>query len=139
MHPVVNGLITVLYAILLAGGAGIALSAGLLPGHPAFSWLTAVLAGFGLGYGLIAAFVQGYDFAKPGGWLLMLVDFTWSLPNTVAGFLAQVIYIFFGHPSAELSCGHNWIAYKPWSTTQSFGNNVLQTIGTVCLGGAGAH
>jgi hypothetical protein len=97
------------------------------------------MAGFGLAYGLIAAWVQGYDFAQPSGWLLMLVDFTWSLANTVAGFLAQALYIFFGYPSADLSRGNNWIAYKPWTATQAFGNSVLQTIGTVCLGGAGAH
>jgi hypothetical protein len=139
MHPVLNGVITVLYATVLAGGVGIALSAGLMPGHLAFTWLTAVSAGFGLFYGLIAAFVQGYDFARPAAWLLMLVDFTWSLPNTIAGFLTQAVYIFFGHPSTELSRGHHWIAYKPWTSTQAFGNSVLQTVGTVCLGGAGAH
>jgi hypothetical protein len=139
MHPVLNGFITVLYATLLGGGVGIALSAGLLPGNPAFSWVTAVAASFGLGYGLIAGCVQGYDFTKVGSWLLMAVDFTWSLPNTVIGFLTQLVYIFFGHPSVALSRGHTWIAYKPWTTTQAFGNSVLQTIGTVCLGGAGAH
>lgn len=139
MRPVLNGVATVFYATLLAGGAGIGLSAGLMTGHQTFTWLTAAMAGFGLLYGMIAAFVQGYDFAKPSGWLLMLVDFTWSLPNTIAGFVTQLVYIFFGHPSADLSKGHNWIAYKPWSTTQAFGNSVLQTVGTVCLGGAGAH
>jgi hypothetical protein len=139
MHPALNGIITVLCATALAGGVGIGLSVGLMPGYPAFSWLTAVFAGFGLLYGVIAAFVESYDFAQPSGWLFMLVDFTWSLPNTVAGFLTQVVYIFFGHPSAALSRGYGWIAYQPWSSSSVFGNSVLQTVGTVCLGGAGAH
>jgi hypothetical protein len=139
MHPVLNGFITVILATALAGGGGIGLSAALMPDHAAFTWLTALMAGFGLLYGLIAAFVESYDFSKPSGWFLILVDFTWSLPNTVAGFAVQAIYIFFGYPSAELSRGHGWIAYKPWSTSSAFGNSVLQTIGTVCLGGAGAH
>lgn len=137
MHPVLNGLITVVLATALTGGAGLGLSTALT--HHPFSWLTAVLAGFGLLYGLIAAFVESYDFSAPSGWLLLLVDFTWSLPNTVLGFLMQAVYIFFGYPSAELSRGYGWIAYKPWSTSTTFGNTVLQTMGTVCLGGAGAH
>lgn len=139
MHPVLNGVITVLFATALAGGVGIGLSVALTADHMAFTWITAVGAAFGLCYGLIAAAVESYDFAKPSGWLLMLVDFTWSLPNTIAGFLTQAVYIFFGHPSADLSRGHGWIAYKPWTTTAAFGNTVLQTIGTVCLGGAGNH
>jgi hypothetical protein len=139
MHPVLNGIITVAYATALAGGAGIGVSVGVTADHQAFSWITAVMAGFGLLYGLIAACVESYDFARPSGWLLMLVDFTWSLPNTALGFVVQLVYIFFGHPSAQLSRGYGWIAYKPWTTSQAFGNSVLQTVGTVCLGGAGAH
>jgi hypothetical protein len=99
----------------------------------------AVAAGFGLLYGIMSGVLLAYDLSQPLGVGALIVDLTWSLPNTIAGFLlGNLIYIFFGNPSRELSRDQNWIAYKPRGTS-GFGVDVLQTIGTVNLGGEGAH
>lgn len=96
---------------------------------------------FGLLYGLMTGVLRSYDLSTHAGVLKMLVDLSWSLPNTIAGFvLGNAIYIFFGTPDRGYSEAKNWISYKPPSTkTSGFGIDVLQTIGTVNLGGEGKH
>lgn len=94
---------------------------------------------FGVLYGLMAGLLLAYDLRSTLGVGALLVDLTWSLPNTIAGFLlGNLIYIFFGNPSRELSRDQGWIAYKARGTS-GFGVDVLQTIGTVNIGGAGNH
>jgi hypothetical protein len=96
-------------------------------------------AGLGLAYGLMAGLLLSYDLSQPLGAGALIVDMTWSLPNTLAGLIVgNLIYMFFGSPSRELSRDQGWIAYKARGTS-GFGVDVLQTIGTVNIGGAGNH
>jgi hypothetical protein len=94
--------------------------------------------GFGLLYGLEAGLLVSYNL-NGIGWLQLFLDMTWSLPNTIWGFvLGNIIFIFVGNPSRDLSRNQGFIAFKPRGTGD-FGNKVLQTHGTVNLGGAGQH
>ena len=98
-----------------------------------------VLMAFGLLYGIMAGLLRAYDISSQGGVAALLIDLTWSLPNTIAGFLlGNLIYTFFGNPSRAQSENEGWISYKARGAS-GFGVNVLQTIGTVNLGGAGNH
>lgn len=102
---------------------------------------TALIAGAAIGglYGLLAGAVLAYDLGSAGGWFALLLDHTWSLPNTVFGMLTgSWIYLLFGAPSRALSAGHAWVAYAPRSGG-SFGHSVLQTVGTINIGGSGQH
>ncbi len=118
-----------LLASLLTGGA---LSAGV-----------AVLVGgvLGAGYGLEAGILCSYDLDTGKGWGELLVDVTWSLPNTLFGFvLGNLIYAWFGDLSRKESEGKGWVVYMPTGPeTRGFGRDVLQTLGTVNIGGAGNH
>ncbi|HEX5747588.1 MAG TPA: hypothetical protein VFZ09_15180 [Archangium sp.] len=94
---------------------------------------------FGLLHGLEAGILCIYDLETAVGWIELFIDLTWSLPNTMAGFvLGNIIYIFFGNPSRTDSEGQAWISFQP-RNSGGFGHSVLQTIGTVNLGGAGQH
>src|SRR6266545_4375599 len=127
VSPIVCGFVAGILAVI---GLGKSIGAG---------WLVLFLMVFGLLYGLMAGLLRSYDLSAHTGVLTLLVVLTWSLPNTVAGFLlGNLIYIFFGNPSRELSESRSWIAYKARGTS-GFGVDVLQTIGTVNLGGAGNH
>ena len=107
--------------------------------HWSVGWILLVAAIFGLLYGLMTGLLHSYDLSTHPGVLTLLLDLSWSLPNTIAGFvLGNAIYIFFGTPSRELSENKGWISYKPRGTS-GFGVDVLQTIGTVNLGGEGKH
>ena len=127
VSPIVTAMGLTLFALITQGdilSAGTALVIGLV---------------FGILYGLMAGFLRSYDLSTHTGVLTLIIDLTWSLPNTIAGFvLGNLIYIFFGNPSRELSESEGWIAYKARGTS-GFGVNVLQTIGTVNLGGKGNH
>ncbi|MFP2930559.1 hypothetical protein ACLESO_36250 [Pyxidicoccus sp. 3LG] len=121
--------LTLLLVSLLTGGAlsmPVALVLGL------------VLGG---GYGLEAGVLGSYDLDTGKGWLELLVDTTWSLPNTLFGFVfGNLIYLWFGDLSKRESEGSGWVVYLPTGTgTGGFGRDVLQTLGTVNLGGAGQH
>src|SRR5947209_10842356 len=66
------------------------------------------LAGAILGflYGLEAGVLLAYDLDKAEGWLMLILDLTWSLPNTLFGFVfGNAIYIFIGCPSQPHSQG----------------------------------
>lgn len=112
---------------LVSGGAlapGVALALG---------------AVFGLGYGLEAGILRSYDLTNGVGWLELLVDLTWSLPNTVFGFIiGNLVYVWFGSLSRADSENKGWIVYAP-RPDSAFGHKVLQTLGTVNIGGAGQH
>src|SRR6266542_6687880 len=80
-----------------------------------------------------------YDLGSPKGWISLLVDMTWSAPNTVWGFVVgNLIFWFVGSPSRADSADQGWIVFKPYSSS-GFGHGVLQTHGTVNLGGPGQH
>ena len=133
-----KGLLTVI--LWTAGPPAVAAAVlgatGHLSGH---GWVLVVAALFGLAYGLEAGILTSYDLGSPVGWLELLVDMTWSLPNTVWGFvLGNLIFWFAGSPSRADSADAGWVVFKPYSST-GFGHSVLQTHGTLNLGGAGQH
>src|SRR3954447_4606872 len=94
-----KGLLTIVLWTLVPPGV-VAVIAG-ATGDPArYTWLVVVAACFGLAYGLEAGILTVYDLASPTGWLSLLVDMTWSLPNTVWGFaVGNLLFWFFGSPS----------------------------------------
>ncbi len=140
MNDVLKGFLTALVCLLVPGGAGLAVGAAL---GGADGLLAGGLAGgiAGLLYGLEAGILLAYDLGRGPGWLALLVDLTWSLPNTLFGLVfGNAIYVFVGSPSRERSRGQGWIVFMPPSSkTSGFGVDVLQTLGTVNLGGRGAH
>jgi hypothetical protein len=134
----VKGLITfVLWAGVPAGVAAAVISATDDPSK--YTWIVVVLLIFGVGYGLEAGILTVYDLGTLKGWGSLLVDMTWSLPNTIWGFvLGNVIFWWFGSPSQTDSSGQTWVVFQPRSSS-GFGHNVLQTHGTLNLGGSGQH
>lgn len=94
---------------------------------------------FGLVYGLMAGILTIYPLDTFKGIVCLLVDLTWSLPNTVFGFvIANLIYPFFGAPSRANSADQCWISYQPRGSS-GFGVTTLQVLGTVNIGGPGQH
>src|SRR5262245_66592144 len=71
---VAAGLATLTFVLtdLAAGGKGMAAAA-----------LVGAILGFL--YGLEAGILLIYDLSTPRGWLLLALDMTWSLPNTLFG------------------------------------------------------
>jgi hypothetical protein len=133
---IVSGLLTFLLCTVLPPAVLLATTAVL--GHPAYTW--AIVLGIVMAaYGIVAGWMGIYDLSTPLGWLMLVVDITWSLPNTVFGAITGLwLYAFFGNPSRTNSEGRGWVSYSPRSAT-GFGNDVLQTLGTVNLGGSGQH
>ncbi len=131
-----------LLTIVLWAGVPTGVLAAVLAGTgdlDAYTWLVVLTAIFGLLYGLEAGILTIYDLGSPKGWGELLVDMTWSLPNTVWGFvIGNLIFWFFGSPKRVDSENAGWIVFRPRSAG-GFGHNVLQTHGTVNLGGAGQH
>jgi len=125
-------------ALVAAGGAlGTMLLGVLLTDLP--GWSVPVAVAITLVYGITAGILGSYDLRSPGAWLLLVLDHTWSLPNTLLGtVVGTLLYPWFGTPSRALSAGHDWVAMRARSTT-GFGADVLQTVGPVNLGGPGAH
>lgn len=104
-------------------------------------YLVVLLCGsiFGLAYGLEAGILTIYPLDTFKGWVCLLADLTWSLPNTVFGFVfGNIIYPFFGAPSRTASADQCWISYRARGTS-GFGVSTLQVLGTVNIGGAGQH
>jgi hypothetical protein len=136
MSDVANGFVTVGVSTAVASALGaLGFLAGGDIGPPIF--IAAMACGFL--YGLETAILTSYDLGSLGGWLALLIDLTWSAPNTFFGFLlGNAVYIVFGKPSRAQSRHSAWVSFQPRSAT-GFGNNVLQTLGTVNLGGAGQH
>jgi hypothetical protein len=136
MSQFIRGLLT--FVIALAVTPLVLVAGNAIAGKPASPMvLLAVGAIAGSIYGLEAAILCSYDLSAPKGWLL-LVDLTWSLPNTLFGLVfGNLIYLFVGIPSRDLSEGEGWVSYR--SRGYYFGTQVLQTLGTVNLGGRGKH
>ena len=138
MSDIVKGILIVVVVTLLGTGAALLLN---LAAGGLVSWPVAALVGgiFGLLYGLEAGILLIYDLASPKGCIEVLVDMTWSLPNTLWGFvIGNIIFPIFGNPTRDQSRDAGWIVFMPRSST-GFGNNTLQTHGTINLGGAGQH
>ncbi len=130
-------LIVLLWTILPAAVTAVLLLA--VGAMDSSAFLIAIAGGFGLLYGLEAGILTIYDLNASKGWVELFVDMTWSLPNTVFGFvLGNAIYIFFGNPSRSRSKDAGWIVFMPRGSS-GFGHDVLQTLGTVNLGDAGQH
>lgn len=108
------------------------LGLSLLP--PVVALVVGLVVGFL--YGLVAALVAAYDLSKIGPCFALILDLTWSLSNTLLGFVVihQIYLIFFGTPDRGMSRGATWISFSG-----SVGGKVLQTWGTVNVGGKGAH
>jgi len=137
MPDVLNGFLTVLVSTAAAAGLG---ALGFVAGSE--TGVVILVAGliFGVLYGLEAAILTSYDLGRGKGWLQLLIDLTWSMPNTIFGFLlGNIIYIFIGNPSRAASRHTGWIAFMPRGSGSGLGHSVLQTLGTVNLGGAGQH
>jgi hypothetical protein len=140
MSKFVQGFITFSICLIVPSGVMLTLSLlGVMGGVISPLLALAIGGGFGLLYGLEAALLNIYDLESPVGWLELIVDTTWGLPNTLFGFVVgNLVYIFFGNPSRADSEGQAWISFSPRSSS-GFGHSVLQTLGTVNLGGAGQH
>ena len=138
MHPALKGFLTLILSTALVGlelyllGIAIGLGTGF---HDLV--IAGLIAGFL--YGLEAGILGIYALHTGKGWLELIVDHTWSLLNTLFGLVVgNLIYIFVGTPSRAESEDQGWIVFKSRGSG-SFGTTVLQTLGTVNLGGAGAH
>ena len=139
MNSVVKGVLTAVVSTLVMP-LTLLLVSTLIGWHNAASTVCILGAVFGLLYGLEAGLLVAYDLSAAKGWVELLLDLTWSLPNTLFGLIVgNLVYWFFGSPSRADSENTGWIVFAPSSSTQGFGNNVLQTVGTVNLGGAGQH
>jgi hypothetical protein len=129
----ISGLFTVLLCLGIPLGALLAITGD--SAYPAVIVLAIVM----FAYGFIATWMGSYDLSTPLGWVMLLVDLTWSLPNTVFGAVTGMwLYAFWGSPNRANSEGRGWITYSPRSST-GFGNDVLQTLGTINIGGSGQH
>jgi hypothetical protein len=105
---------------------------------PSFALVTGTI--FGFFYGIEAGFLLIYDLSSPLGWLLILVDMTWSLPNTVFGFVfGNIIYFCLGSPSAAESKDSGCVVFKRRDTSAAFGNRIKQTLGTMIIGVRSPH
>jgi len=131
-----KGFLTVVLSTVFFGVAGLLVGLGLAQAAAGGLVVGIVL---GLIYGLFAGVLLAYDLGSGPGWLALLVDLTWSLPNTLFGLIIGIpLYLIFGNPSKAQSAGQSWISFAPRGSG-AFGNQVLQTLGTVNLGGAGQH
>src|SRR6266550_6206750 len=103
---------------------GFAMTLIALLAHLSAGWMLLVGVIFGLLYGLMAGLLRAYDLSTHTGVVGLLVDLSWSLISTVAGFvLGNAIYIFFGNPDRELSENQGWLSYKARGTS-GFGVDV---------------
>jgi hypothetical protein len=129
-----KGLLTVLLSIVFSV-CTIVLVNLLFGGMVVAYWAVIGGGAFGLLYGLQAGIMLIYDLSSFKGWLELIVDMTWSLTNTLFGFIfGNIFYPFFGNLSSSKSKDSGWIVYMPTKTLK-----VLQTLGTINLGGPGKH
>lgn len=139
MSGFIKGLLTVVVGTSLAVVTVLLVNFALGALVPIF-WVTLGAALFGLAYGLQAGIFGIYPLPGIKGWIEIGVDMTWSLPNTLFGFIiGNSIYPFFGDVSKNLSKNSGWVVYMPPTGSSGFGKKVLQTLGTINIGGAGQH
>lgn len=138
MNRAAKAALTTLVTTVGFAGTAAALTGPLADGV-AIGVTALVFAGLGLLYGLEAGILECYALDRGKGWIELLVDVTWSLPNTVFGFvLGNLVYVFFADPSHTDSRDAGVVVFKPRSP-DGFGNDVLQTLGTINIGGRGQH
>jgi len=109
-------------------------------GLSALSTAAAVSVGAIVGflYGVEAAVMASYNLRSPVHWICLVVDWTWSLPNTLFGFVVgNPIYLIKGSLSRSQSRGQAWISFDGYFGSAE--HKVLQTLGTLNLGGSGNH
>ena len=139
MSGFIKGLLTVFVCVALATVT--VLLVNLAFGTPVPAPSAALAAAlFGLGYGLQAGILGIYPLSTFKGWIELAVDTTWSLPNTLFGFvIGNIFYPFFADISKSHSRDAGWVVYMPAAGARGFGSSVLQTLGTINIGGAGQH
>lgn len=136
-HPVVRTILTALVSGAVAAGTLLLASLAWAPLRS--PWPVLVAGGIALALGIIAGVLGSYELTTLRGWALLLIDNTWALPSTLLGaVVGNLIYPFFGSPSRAFSAGQEWVSYKARGAS-GFGVDVLQTIGTVNIGGPGNH
>jgi hypothetical protein len=136
-HSFVRTIVTALVAAALAIGATLLYS--LLWAFLRTTWVLVVVGAIAFVLGIIAGVVGSYDLRTPSSWAMLFLDHVWALPSTLFGaVVGNLVYPFFGNPSSALSASKDWVAYAPRGSS-GFGVDVLQTLGTVNIGGAGAH
>ena len=130
---VLSGFLTFVLCVGLPVAGLLAVTA--IAGTPVtISWTLAYTGAVVLGlvmtaYGIVAAWLGTYDLTTGKGWLMLLVDLTWSLPNTVFGAVTGLwLYAFFGRPSAANSAGRGWITFAARGTS-GFGVLILKAAG----------
>jgi hypothetical protein len=140
MSNVVKGLLIALIGPALAVATGLLVNL-LIGGALSYGWVALVTGILSLGYGIQAGIYTIYDLARPKGWLELVVDNTWSLINTIYGFLVgNAIFVWVGRISKQQSRNQGWIVYlPPPGKTSGFGVSLLQIHGTMNFGGAGQH
>jgi hypothetical protein len=138
MPNILKSLLTIVVSTLLSAAAMFGYSSLMHAIVPFLSLSTtaALISGAaaGLVYGLESGLLLSYDLGSISGWGVLFLDVTWSFPNTLFGLvIGNLFYPFLGGLSRTLSEGQGWVSYaRP-------GGRVLQTLGTINLGGAGAH
>ncbi len=139
MSGVMKGLLTVIVCVALT--VVTVLLVNLAFGTPLpLLWTALGAALFGLGYGLQAGILGIYPLSKFKGWIELVIDMTWSLPNTLFGFIVgNMVYPFFGDISKNRSQDAGWVVYMPAAGGGGFGKKVLQTLGTINIGDTGQH
>jgi hypothetical protein len=139
MSSFIKGLLTIVAGAALAAASAVLVNLA-FGSALRFYWAALGAALFGLAYGLQTGIYGIYPLDHIKGWVELVVDMTWSLPNTIFGFiLGNCIYPFFGDISKNQSNNSGWIVYLPRAGGGGFGKNVLQTLGTINIGGAGQH
>lgn len=138
MSNFLKATLAIVVSVVLAAAALCAYELALHAASPSFTLplVPVAIAGaiVGLLYGLEAGLLLSYDLSSVSGWLTLIIDLTWSLPSTIFGLVVgNIAYPFLGSLSRTQSEGQRWISY---SRPQA---HVPQTLGTVNLGGPGAH
>lgn len=139
MSGILKGTITVFVSAIVM--VSTVLIINLIAGAPIpMLWLALGAALFGAGYGLQAGILCIYSLSEFRSWLELVADTSWSLPNTLFGFIiGNIFYPFFADLSKSQSKDAGWIVYMPAPGSSGFGSSVLQTLGTINIGGAGQH
>lgn len=134
MSGMLKGTITVIVSAILIVVTVVLIN--LITGsHIPVLWLALGATFFGIAYGLQAGILGIYELSDFKGWLELVVDATWSLPNTLFGFIVgNIFYPFFGDLSKSQSNNSGWIVYMRRSK-----GKINQTLGTINIGGAGQH
>ena len=89
---------------LTNGGAGFAVgyaAGGLVPGLI----VGGILLGLGIVHGIALAAKRSYAWSTAGGWVMFIVDNTWSLLNSIAGSVYTLLNFILFNPLSDASAG----------------------------------